>query len=128
MEAIFRYGKRTSLNYTAGETAVAVGDVVVTAGNVVAVANHAIAAGMPGVVDTDAVFELPRVASESAIDQGAPLYWDASGAPAADPETTTGAISSNPEDGLFAGWAAEGSVGDALTVLVKLGQLSVAPS
>lgn len=84
--------------------AVAIGQVVVLGTQLVCIANNAIAAGAKGNIDTEGLWDVPKVAG--AINKGVALYWDDN----ADPQTGTagsGAFTTDSTKGPFAGFAVE---------------------
>ena len=83
---------------------------VVVLGTKIGVVAGDIAAGTTGAVHVDGVFELPEKSGESAIAQGAAVYWDA----------TAAAITATATSNTLAGYAAAGAGASAEKILVKI--------
>lgn len=118
MQAIYRQGVRRSVNFTAGESALAAGDVYVD-GGIAGVATRPVAADSDGAMDIEGVFEVVKI-TEQAFTKGATVYWDAAGDPVGG-TSGSGAADANPEN-VILGVCVAAALEDAATVLVKLAQ------
>lgn len=108
-------------------SAVAAGDVVVIGSNLVTIAKLDIAANELGAVATEGVFEVAKDASD--IGGPGPAYWDADGDPVGG-TAGSGAFTSNPALGPFAGWFLEaaGSGEDTVRMALNSRDSAVAPA
>jgi predicted RecA/RadA family phage recombinase len=99
-----------ALDYVnSGAVTVEAGTVVVL-GTKIGVTAADIAAGATGAVHVEGVFELPEKSGESAIAQGAAVYWNA----------TAAAITATATNNTLAGYAAAGAGASAEKILVKI--------
>lgn len=121
MQAIFRYGERTTVPYTPSQAVVA-GQVIVLT-DMVGIAPLAIPANKLGALDVSGVFEFVKK-TETEMVQGDSAYWDATGDPV-DGVAESGAADTNGENAEL-GLVAEAATEDAATVLVNLNQVAVA--
>src|SRR5882672_9609828 len=109
-----RRAEGDSIDYTpVGD--VARGDVVVLGTRLVLIANKAIAGGVPGALETEGLFEVPKVTGS--ITKGAALYWDADGDPLGG-DAGTGAFTSDSSKGPLGGWAAATSASGMILLLM----------
>jgi predicted RecA/RadA family phage recombinase len=118
MQAIYRSGDRTTVDYTAPETDVAAGSVVIV-GSIAGVDSLGTPADELGSRDITGVFEVAKI-TETAFAVGATVYWNATADPVGD-VAETGAATANVED-VVLGECVLAAAEDAATVWVKVQQ------
>lgn len=90
-----------SIDHTPG-SAVAAGDVVLTGSNLIGIAQNPIAAGVPGALAVQGIFDV--VKDSSAFTAGDAVYWDADGSPVGG-TALSGASTSTSSGNTFMGFA-----------------------
>lgn len=108
--ATFYQQRGESLDYVnAGAAKIEAGEVVVI-GARIGISAADIAVGAKGALHVEGVFEMPEKSGESAIAQGAAVYWDA----------TAEAITATSTNNTLAGYAVAGAGASATKILVKI--------